>query len=147
MADHTTTSTTKIRFPVKCEYRGGNAALGKHGKHLWIRDGKIGHGEFRLTHVILLSQVHSVEVTDRVFGGTDVQIRAMPGLPLDRPVRGTAPKPVTDVVVRTLDGQEALWTIEKRSADWVRDRLRPALSEAGIPFYDDLLPDQRPTSS
>jgi hypothetical protein len=50
------------------------------------------------------------------------------------------------VIVRTLDGQEAVWTIRNRNADWVRDQLRPALGEARIPFYDDLLPDQRPTA-
>jgi hypothetical protein len=137
----------KITFPVKCEYKGGNTALGKHGKHLWIQGGKIGHGQFKLTHEIPLSQVHSVEVTDRTFGGAGVQIRAMPGLPLDKHIGGAAPRHVTDVVVRTLDGREALWTIKKRNADWVRDQLRPALGEAGIPFYDDLLPDRRPTSS
>jgi hypothetical protein len=147
MADDTVTGTSKIRFPVKCEYRGGIVALGKHGKHFWIQDSKVGHGEFSLSHSIPLRQVASVEVTDRVFGGTDVQIRAMPGLPLNRQVRGAAQKHVTEVVVRTSDSQEGLWTVDNRSADWVRDHLRPALSEAGVPFYDDLLPDQRPTAT
>ena len=138
---------SKITFPVKCDYRGGNADLGKHGKHLWIQDGRVGHGEFSLTHSIPLTEVLSVEVTERVFGQTDLQISVMPGLPLDRHVRGTAPKHVTDVVVRTKDGKEALWTVENRSSDWVRERLRHALNDAGIPFYDDLLPDQRPNVS
>jgi hypothetical protein len=140
-------TVSKIKFPVKCDYRGGISGLGKHGRHFWIQDRKVGHGKFSLTHSIPLSEVHSVEVTERVFGQTEVQIRAMPGLPLDRHVRGTAPKHITDVVVRTVDGHEGLWTIENRSSDWVRDRLRPALSDAGIPLYGDLLPDQRPTAS
>ena len=143
MAAPVNVSTVRIGPPVRCHYRGGTAALGKHGRHLWIRDGKIGHGEVTLTHGIPLSEVKSVEVSERSFGETDVQIRAMPGLPLNRHVQGAAPKLVTDVVVRTADGHDALWTIENRSSDWVRDRLRPALTEAGIPFYDDLRPDQR----
>ena len=44
----------KIGFPVTCEYRGGNPGLGRHGRHLWIEDGKIGHGELSLTHSIPL---------------------------------------------------------------------------------------------
>ncbi len=139
--------TVRIGPLVKCDYRGGTAALGGHGKHLWIQDGRIGHGELMLTHGIPLSEVRSVEVTERVFGETDVHIKVMPGLPLDRHVRGSAPKLITDVVVRTVDDHDALWTIENRDSNWARDRLRPALSEAGIPFYDDLLPDQRPTAS
>jgi len=143
MAENAKVTTGKIGSPVKCDYKGGITALGKHGRHLWIRDGKIGHGELKLTHGILLSEVQ----TERVFGETDVQIRAMPGLPLNRHVRGTAPKHITDVVIRTVDGHDGLWAIENRSSDWVRNQLGPALSEAGIPFYDDLLPDQRPTAS
>jgi hypothetical protein len=36
----------KISFPVKCDYKGGIVALGAHGKHLWIKDGRLGVGEF-----------------------------------------------------------------------------------------------------
>jgi hypothetical protein len=146
VADHTKIDRVRIGLPVKCEYRGGLAALGKHGRNLWIRDGRIGHGELTLTHGIPLSQVHSVEVTQRVLGDTAVEITAMPGLPVTRTVRGTAPKLITDVVVRTVKGPDGLWTVEGHSSDWVRDRLRPVLKEAGIPFYDDLLPHQRPTA-
>jgi hypothetical protein len=146
MAENAGANRVKIGLPVKCEYKGAIATLGKHGRHLWIRDGKIGHGEVTFTHSIPLAEVRSVEVTERVFGETAVQIKAMPGVPVTRTVRGTAPKLITDVVVRTVDGLDGLWTVENRSADWVRDRLRPALRQAGIPFYDDLLPHQRPTT-
>ena len=128
---------------MKCDYKSGVAALGKRGKHLWIRDGTIGHGEFSLTHSIPLSEIQSVEVTERVFGQTDVEISAMPGLTLDRHVRETVPRHVTDVVVGTKDGHEAIWTVANRGSDWVRERLRPALSNAGVPYYDDPLAAQR----
>jgi hypothetical protein len=146
VAEHAEIDRMRIGTPVKCEYKGGLAALGKHGRNLWIRDGRIVHGELTLTHGIPLSEVGSVEVTQRVFGDTSVEILAMPGLPVTRTVRGTAPKLITDVVVRTVNGIDGLWTVEGHSSDWVRDRLRPVLNEAGIPFYDDLLPHQRPTA-
>ena len=146
MADRAELDRARIGIPVKCEYQGGLAALGKHGRNLWIRDGRIGHGELTLTHGIPLSEVHSVEVTQRVFGDTSVEVLALPGLPVTRTVRGTAPKLVTDIVVRTGHGVDGTWTVEGHSSDWVRDRLRAALNEAGIPFYDDLLPHQRPTT-
>jgi hypothetical protein len=146
MADHAEADRVRIGLPVKCEYKGGLAALGKHGRNLWIRDGKIGHGELKLTHGLPLSEVRSVEVTERVFGETSVEINAMPGIRVTRTVRGAAPKLITDVIVRTVDGLDGLWTVEEHSSEWVRDRLRPALSRAGIPFYDDLLPHQRPTT-
>jgi hypothetical protein len=146
MADRGGVDRGRIGFPVKCEYKGGLAALGRHGRNLWIRDGQIGHGELTLTHGLPLSEVHSVEVAERVFGDTSVEIHAMPGLPVTRTVRGTAPKLVTDIVIRTANGLDGIWTVEDHSSDWVRDRLRPALTEAGIPFYDDLLPHQRPTT-
>jgi hypothetical protein len=136
-----------VTFPVRCEYRGGNAALGTHGKHLWIADGMIGHGELRLTHAIPLAEVESIEVNEQSFGGSDVQITAMPGLPLTKQIGGTAPIQVTEVVVRTADGRQALWLIRDRGAAWTRQRLAPALAAAGIPFYDDLLPRHRPPVS
>jgi hypothetical protein len=146
MSEHSEVDRVRIGLPVRCEYKGGLATLGKHGRNLWIRDGQIGYGELALTHGLELSEVHSVEVTERVFGETDVQIKAMPGLPVTRQVRGAAPKLITDVVVRTRDGLDGIWTVENRSSEWVRDRLRPTLSQASIPFYDDLLPHQRPST-
>ena len=140
-------SRAKITFPIRCKYRGGNTTLGKHGEHLWINDGRIGHGELRLTHSIPLTDVESVEVTERSFGGSDVQITVMPGLPLTRTVTGTGPKQVTEVTVRTSDGQQALWLIEHRGDEWTREQLRPALKQARIPFYDELLPKDRPPVS
>jgi hypothetical protein len=44
-----------IGFPVKCVYKGGNATLGKHGKHFRIEDGKVGYGEFSLSHSVPLT--------------------------------------------------------------------------------------------
>ncbi len=134
----------KVSFPIHCRYRGGNAALGAHGMHLWITDGRIGHGELKLTHGIPLADVQSVEVSERRVGGADVQIRAMPGLPLTRRVSGAAPSQITEVTVRTVDGQQALWLIRDRGAAWTKERLGPPLSEAGVPFYEDLLPGDRP---
>jgi hypothetical protein len=136
----------KIAFPVKCNYKGGHPALGRPGRHLWIQDGEVGHGELRLTHSIPLGDVDSVEVTERSFGGTDEHITAMPGLPITRTVGGTAPRQVTEVTLRTTDGHQALWVIGNRGADWTRRQLQPALRQAGIPFFDDLLPRDRPAS-
>jgi hypothetical protein len=42
--DETAVDISKISFPVKCDYKGGIVGLGRHGKYLWIQDGKIGHG-------------------------------------------------------------------------------------------------------
>lgn len=138
-------SRASVIFPIPCEYRGGNTTLGRHGRHLWITDGRIGHGELKLTHDIPLSDVRSVEVTERTVGGADIHIVAMPGLPLTRHVPGAAPRQVTEVTVRRADGQCALWLIRNRGAEWTKARLRPALREAGIPFYEDLLPADRPS--
>jgi hypothetical protein len=65
MADQSSGTTSGIGFPAKCDYEGGIAALGKHGKHLWIEDGRIGHGELKLTHGISLSDVSGVEILER----------------------------------------------------------------------------------
>jgi hypothetical protein len=57
MAETPVASAARIGFPVNCDYRGGIDALGNHGKHRWIKDGKLGHGSFTLTHQIPLSSV------------------------------------------------------------------------------------------
>jgi hypothetical protein len=141
-------STLKIGFPVKCRYRGGHNSLGKRGTHLWISQGRIGYGEVRLTHGFPLSEVSSVDVKEREFGGSDAQVffaagagyRGGPGVggsPASRP------KVMTDITVRTKDGQDAVWVVEGRRADWVRERLTPVLRHSGIPYYDDLPPQER----
>lgn len=52
---------------------------------------------------------------------------------------------MTDITVRTKDGQAALWVVEGRQADWVRERLTPVLKQAHIPYYDDVPPEDRAT--
>jgi hypothetical protein len=132
----------RIGFPVDCTYHGGNKALGKHGKHFWIEDGKVGHGELGLTHGIPLGDVASIEVTERSYGGSEVQVLVAPGLPVGRRVRGAAPKQETDIVVWSKDGQQATWVVERRGAAWVRKKLATAMHAAGIPFHEDVLPDR-----
>lgn len=143
-----------IGFSVKCRYRGGHRVLGSHGVHLWIRDGRIGHGEWRPTHSIPLSEVSSVEVQERQEGGSAEKFLMVPGLAQSlgpgtfgggRGSRASAPKTVTDVTVRTKDGQDALWVVEDRGGAWVRERLTRVLREHRIPYYDDLPPDERST--
>lgn len=131
-------------MPVKCVYRGGHAALGTHGRHFRIEEGKVGYGEFALTHAIPLSTVTSVEVTECQFGGS--QSETIVGLGIAGGVRGrpvTKPKQVTLITVRTRDGQEPVWEVEHKGAEWVRERLTPALRRARIPYYADLPPADR----
>lgn len=129
-----------IGFPVTCEYRGGNPELGGKGRHLWIEDGKIGHGELHLTHAIPLTRVTSIDVTEREFGGTDAQTLMAFGTQPLVTKHASRPKQITDITVRTIDGCMALWIVEHRGADWVRQRLTPALQQARIPYYADLPP-------
>jgi hypothetical protein len=144
--------TVKIGFPVKCHYRGGHRSLGRHGIHLWIREGTIGYGRLKLAHGFPLSEVASVDVKEREFGGSDAQVFFAAGVGFGGVRRGggpkgSPPKLMTDITVRTRDGQEALWVVQDRGAEWVRTRLTPVLRQNRIPYYDDLLPRDRPTSS
>lgn len=141
-----TDGSVTIGFPVKCTYRGGHTGLGRHGKHFRIEDGKIGYGEFGLSHSIPLSDVDSIEVTECEFGGSDAQ--TLVGLGTmniggfgHRGSPASEPKQVTLVTVRTKDGQEPVWEVEHKGADWVRDRLTPVLSNVGIRYYEDLPPE------
>jgi hypothetical protein len=136
-------SRVKIGFPVACEYRGGNTALGQRGRHLWIQDGRIGHGELTLSHSLPMAEVASIEVAERGTGGTQAGTLAAPGLLPGRNFPKAGPKQFTDVTVHTRDGQAALWIVEQRGEEWVRDKLAPALHEAGVPFYDELPPSER----
>jgi hypothetical protein len=131
-----------VTFPIHCEYRGGNQALGNHGRHLWVEGGRIGHGEFHLAHSLPLSEVASVEVSDRAVGGDEMGTLVALGA-LGGGFFKHDSVQVTDVLVRTKDGQEAAWEVEHRGADWVRGKLAGVLHESGVPFYDELLPDQR----
>jgi hypothetical protein len=139
-----------IGFPVRCHYRGGHRALGRHGVHLWIRDGRIGFGELRLTHWIPLSDVSSVDVKERQVGGSEGMVLMAQGLGFSgmgggRGPKASFPKLMTDVTVRTKDRQEALWVVEERGGDWVRARLTRVLRKQDIPYYDDLPPGERAT--
>src|ERR1019366_4543048 len=73
-------SRVKITFPVKCEYKGGIVALGRHGKHFWIEDGQLGIGEFSLTHGTPLNEVSTVEVNERQVGGSEEQTLVSSGM-------------------------------------------------------------------
>ena len=143
-----------IGVTVRCHYRGGHRLLGSHGVHLWIKDGRIGHGQLRLTHSIPLSDVASVDVKERREGGSEGKILLAEGLAQSlgpgafgagRGSRASPPKVVTDVTVRTKDGQDALWVVDDRGGAWVRDRLTSILRDHRIPYYDDLPPGERAT--
>ena len=139
-----------IGFPVHCRYRGGHRSLGSHGVHLWIQDDGIGFGELRLTHSIPLSDVASIDVQERQMGGSESQVLMATGLGFTgmgggRGPRASSPKVMTDVTVHTKDGQEALWVVDDRGGDWVRERLTPVLRERGIPYSEDLPPGERAT--
>jgi hypothetical protein len=139
---HDGDASVRFTFPIHCVYDGGNPQLGCHGRHLWIKEGRIGHGELELTHSIPLAEVVSVEVAPRDGGGVEEQtLMAFGATGLGR--MGHAPAEVTDVTVRTRDGREAAWVVEGRDAHWVRERLAPPLADAGIPFYGDPTPPTR----
>jgi hypothetical protein len=134
--------SVKIVFPVACEYHGGNKELGSHGRHFWIENGLVGHGELRLTHGVPLGDVTSVEVTEREEGGEQVGTLLAVGA-AGGGYFSHEPKQVTDIVVRTKDGQAAAWVVEQRGADWVREKLTPVLRQLGIPYDEDLPPADR----
>jgi hypothetical protein len=135
------TDAVTIGFPVRCIYRGGHAGLGRHGKHFRIEDGRIGYGEFGLSHSIPLSAVASVEVTEHSFGGSEARTLLSVGTMERGSIRGSPssePKQVTLITARTKDWQEPVSEVEHRGAEWVRKRLTPVLRNAGIPYYEDL---------
>ena len=131
----------RIGFPTKCRYRGGNRSLGGHGRQLWIKNGRIGYGRFRLSRSIPIETVQHVEISERLIEGvarsgpTFVVARSTSGLPGTGwgSAKGDS-KVFTDVSVYTTDGQTALWVIEQRDADWVRRKLAPILEKSRIPL-------------
>lgn len=131
MADGDSRRVT-IGFPVRCLYRGGHDALGRRGRTLRINAGRIGWGALRLTHSLPLAEVAGVEVTERQFGGTQASTLVSFGT-RGGGRRARPPVQLTDVTVRTRDGQQALWVVHRRGAPWVCRRLAPALHSAGIP--------------
>lgn len=127
-------SISKIGFPVKCDYQGGIAALGRHGKHFWIQDGKLGHGELSLTHGISLSNVSGIEVVERTTKGREAQPMLAQGVHGAHRTPAVKPRQFTEVNVWTQNGQVGLWVVERHGGDWVRNRLASALHEAGVPL-------------
>jgi hypothetical protein len=134
----TSSEEVKISFPVKCEYYGGLEALGTHGRHFWIVDGRLGHGNLKMTHSIPLTDVTSIEVSEREGGGGEGDTFTLSGL------RGaslgtspTDPIVITDIKVHTKSGLSGLWFVEKKDSSWVRTNLDAALAEASIPYYDE----------
>jgi hypothetical protein len=126
-----------ISFPVECKYVGGHSALGSHGHHFRINDGRLGHGEFKLTHSIPLSDVVSVTIAQRgVAESTDgdrfLAFNALYGEGKGLSGAPKEPRLTTDVTVQTKDGQEAHWIVEQRDGGWVHDKLAAALRQAGI---------------
>ena len=98
---------------MKWDYRGGHKSLGDRGNHLWIGQGRIGYAEVKLTHGLPLSEVSSVEVKEREFGGSDAQVlfaacAGFGGLRRGGGPPGSRPKIMTDITVRTKDGQDAV---------------------------------------
>lgn len=132
MADKVADSITKIGFPVKCDYKGGIQALGKHGKHFWIQDGNLGHGELSLTHGVPLSSVSGVEVFERATKGRAAQPMLAQGVHGARQSPAVKPRQFTEVNVRMQDGQVGLWVVDRHGGDWVRKRIAPALHKAGV---------------
>ena len=134
-----------ITVPVHCRYAGGSAALGTRGHHLWIRDGRIGHGEFGPTHSVALDEVTGVTVESRLQGGSEGSALLAMGGRSGRGVPATSPELFTDITVHLGDGSTALWVVEHKDAAWVRDRIGPALAASGVPWTEDLPADRRPT--
>jgi hypothetical protein len=144
MAEKTAgTTTSKIGFPVKCDYKGGISALGERGKHLWIEDGNIGHGEFKLTHKVSLSGVAGVDIIERTTGGADAQPMLAQGVHGAHRSPRVKPKQFTEVSVRMKDGQVGLWAVQRHEGDWVRNKLAPALHAPGLPSSRSGAPEHR----
>jgi hypothetical protein len=133
----------RIGFPAKCEYRGVSERLGRRGRRFRMQDGQVGHGTFGFSRAVPLTDVTSIEVSERQVGGAEAQTLMAFGVQPSVTKHAALPKQVTDITIRTRNGEQARWTVEQRSADWVRERLTPALRQARIPYYDELPPGAR----
>ncbi len=122
----------RIGFPVACVYRGGIKELGTHGRHLWIEDGRIGHGHLSCSHGIPLNSVSGVEIMEQGTRGSQGRFMLAQGVYGVRRTPTVKPKQFTEVTVRTKDGQTGLWVIKRRGDEWVQGKLAPVLQEAGI---------------
>jgi hypothetical protein len=122
----------RIGFPVSCVYRGGIEELGTHGRHLWIEDGRIGHGRFSPSHGIPLSSVAGVEIMERETDGSEAWPMLAQGVYGARRTQTVKPKQSTEIAVRTKDGRTGLWMVKRRGGEWVQGKLALALHEAGI---------------
>ncbi len=127
--------TARIAFPVWCVYRGGHRALGAQGRNLWIADGRIGTGLDGLRHAVPLTEVDRVGISDRRVNDGRPGMAQFVADPPRSSFGGTEVRQLTDVVVRTVDGQEARWLVHHRDAAWVRARLAPALRAAGVALH------------
>ena len=65
----------------------------------------------------------------------------------DRTVRPPAPGHVRLRVLTCGVCHSDAGTVEGRRADWTRGRLTPALTQARIPYYEDLPPSERADQS
>ncbi len=135
-----------IGFPTRCHYQGGHRALGRRGGRLWLKDGRLGVGRAFRVRSVPLSDVASVEVSGRQLAGSDRRVLVVQGIRSGSSLatRQRRPLDVTDVVVHTKDGQDAVWRIDRRDEEWVRGRLAPVLRQAKVRFTDELPPSERP---
>jgi len=126
-------SSVGIGFPARCRYRGGNRSLGAHGRQLWIKDGRIGHGRLRLSHSIPIETVERIELSERAIEGVVPRPVLAQGLAGSgrRSAKGER-KTFTDIFVHTADGETALWVVEQRDADRARRKLSTILDEYRI---------------
>jgi hypothetical protein len=134
------TASVHIGFPVDCKYVGGNTVLGKHGHSFRIEGDRLGHGELHLSHSIPLTDVASVTIAQRGSeeprGGGPL-LAAGGGGPYGLGgvgIHHANAKITTDLMVRTVDGQEAHWIIEQRGGAWLQAKLSDVLRGRGIPL-------------
>lgn len=133
-------TSVHIGFPVDCKYVGGNTDLGKHGHSFRIEGDRLGHGELRLSHSIPLTDVASVTIAQR---GTEEPPGGGPLLAVGGGgpyglggvgIQHAKAKITTDLMVRTVDGQEAHWIIEQRGGAWLQAKLSDVLRSHRIPL-------------
>jgi hypothetical protein len=121
-----------------CHYLGGHPDLGKPtAGSLILADVVLGIGTFSPRKAVLsYDQIASVEVT------SEEQARRRVGAELTFGVLGgvggrKAAKNLAIVIVRTTDGNEAYYQVDKLDVAHVRARLAPVLKEHGVPWHDE----------